>query len=158
MHPTHEITTPYPTPITYHPVGILDRMTTALAAVPAVCFTGALLTDIAYANSPDMQWTNFSAWLLAVGMVFAVIATVSAIIAYIAGPRTSPSLGNWLFAGSIALILVTAMINNLVHSRDAWTSVVPTGLTLSALTVILMIAAAFLHYRNVSLAYWEKVS
>ena len=41
-------------------------------------------------------------------------------------------------------MLVLALINNFVHSRDAWTSVVPTGLILSALTVLAMIVTAVL--------------
>jgi len=41
-------------------------------------------------------------------------------------------------------VLVLAFFNNLVHSRDAWTSVVPTGLILSALTVAVMIVTAAL--------------
>jgi uncharacterized membrane protein len=39
-------------------------------------------------------------------------------------------------------VLTFALLNNFVHSRDAWTSVVPTGITLSALTVLAMIATA----------------
>ena len=38
-----------------------------LVPVPIVCFTGALVTDIVYSQTADMQWTNFSAWLLLVG-------------------------------------------------------------------------------------------
>jgi uncharacterized membrane protein len=40
--------------------------------------------------------------------------------------------------------LVLAFFNNLVHANDGWTSVVPWGLTLSALTVALMLVTAWL--------------
>ena len=40
--------------------------------------------------------------------------------------------------------MVLALINNFVHSRDAWTSVVPAGLTLSILTVVAMIVTALI--------------
>ena len=158
MHSKPDVIAPYPSTHVYYQLGVLDRLTTALAAVPAVCFTGAFLTDLTYASAPDMQWTNFSAWLLAFGMLFACLAALSGIIAYFSGPRPALNVNSWLFVAAIALTLTTAFFNNLVHSRDAWTSVVPSGLMLSALTVILMIAAAFFHYRNVSLAYRENVS
>ncbi len=48
--------------------------------VPAVCFVGALLTDITYSRSPDMQWTNFSAWLLAFAEFFGALALLVALI------------------------------------------------------------------------------
>ena len=43
-----------------------------------------------------------------------------------------------------AVVLALALLNNLVHTRDAWTSVVPTGLALSALTVLAIIITAVL--------------
>ncbi len=35
-----------------------------LAAYPIACFTGAFLTDIAYAETYNMQWANFSFLLI----------------------------------------------------------------------------------------------
>jgi uncharacterized membrane protein len=43
---------------------------------------------------------------------------------------------------------VIALFNNFVHSRDAWTSVVPVGLELSALTVFVMLVTAWLASRT----------
>ena len=40
-----------------------------LVPFPIACFIGALLTDIAYARTADIMWANFSAWLLAVGII-----------------------------------------------------------------------------------------
>jgi len=37
---------------------------------------------------------------------------------------------------------VLALFNNFVHSRDAWTSVMPMGLALSAMTVLAMLITA----------------
>jgi len=37
-----------------------------LLPVPIVCFVGALITDLAYDSSGgNLQWVNFSSWLLA---------------------------------------------------------------------------------------------
>ncbi len=44
------------------------------------------------------------------------------------------------------IVLVLALFDEFVHSRDAWTSVVPTGLILSALIVIVMLVTTWLGY------------
>ena len=49
----------------------------------------------------------------------------------------------FLTAGSL-LALVLGLFDNLVHTRDAWTSVVPAGLALSAITVVVMLATVWL--------------
>jgi uncharacterized membrane protein len=36
------------------------------------------------------------------------------------------------------VVLVLAFFNTLIHSRDAWTSVVPTGIILSFVTVLIL--------------------
>lgn len=35
-----------------------------LLAFPMALFSGALLSDITYLNSAEMQWSNFFAWLI----------------------------------------------------------------------------------------------
>lgn len=116
-----------------------------LVGIPHTCFTGALLTDLAYRANPDMQWSNFSAWLLAFGMAFAVVAAIFGGIARFRTRALRRTLADTLFAVTVVVILVLALINNLVHSRDTWQSVVPTGLTLSLLTVIAMGVALVLY-------------
>ncbi len=116
-----------------------------LATFPVVCFAGALLTDLAYKASPVMQWSNFSAWLLAFGMAFAVIAAIFGAIARFRTRAMRRTLADTLLAVIVVAVLVLALINNLVHTRDTWQSVVPTGLTLSLLTVIAMGIAVILY-------------
>jgi uncharacterized membrane protein len=41
------------------------------------------------------------------------------------------------------VLLILATLNMFVHSRDAWTSVVPWGLTLSALVVLILMFTAW---------------
>ena len=47
------------------------------------------------------------------------------------------------------MVLILALFNSFVDSRDAWTSVVPTGLTLSAITVLVMVFTAWLGWTMV---------
>ena len=115
-----------------------------LASFPIACFTCALLTDIAYVQTANMMWTDFSAWLLAAGMAGGVVTAFVGLISLVANRRgrTRQSIGP-IVAGSL-LVLVIAFFNNLVHSRDAWTSVMPTGLALSVATVVTMLVTAWL--------------
>lgn len=115
-----------------------------LASFPIACFTCALVTDIAYVQTTNMMWADFSAWLLAVGMAGGVVAAVAGLVSLMAGRRGRMQRSVWPIVVGSLLVLVIAFFNNLVHSRDAWTSVMPTGLALSAATVLLMLATAWL--------------
>ncbi len=118
-----------------------------LVPFPIACFTGALLTDIVYAKSFNIQWVNFSSWLLAFGMVMGSLAALFGLIDLFAAPRAlRPASAIWHMAGNIVLLAV-ALLNNVVHARDGWTSVVPLGLILSAVTVALMVVTGFLGHR-----------
>ncbi len=129
-----------------------------LAAFPIACFTCALLTDIAYAQTANIMWADFSAWLLAAGLAGGVVAAIAGLVSLLANRRAGPQRSAWPIALGSLLVLVIAGFNNLVHSRDAWTSVMPTGLALSAITVLAMLATAWLasragHRRGVALPY-----
>lgn len=115
-----------------------------LAAPPATCLTGALITDIAYWQTADMQWANFSAWLLAAGLVVALFAGIAGLIDLIADRRVRALGIAWGYAGGNLLAWLVAIVNSFIHSRDAWTSVVPTGLVLSALTVVILLVTGWM--------------
>jgi uncharacterized membrane protein len=125
-----------------------------LVPFPIVCFTGALFTDIAYARTADMMWTNFSAWLLAVGMAMGVLAALAGLVDFIGNRQVRAQRPAWPHMLGNIVVLVLALFNNFVHSRDAWTSVVPTGLILSAATVALMMVTGWL---GASLVYRHRV-
>jgi len=131
-----------------------------LVPFPIVCFIGALLTDIAYANTANVQWTNFSQWLLAFGTLFAGIAAVFGAIDFFFGSRAKGSgggdrpLSGWIHMIANLVLFVVALFNNFVHARDGWTSVVPTGLILSIITVVLLFVSGHLGGR---LAYVHVV-
>ena len=117
-----------------------------LVPFPIVCFTGALLTDLAYYHTATIQWANFSAWQLAFGTFFTGFAALFGLIDFFGGKGARPAIGWVHMAGNLA-IFVIALFNNFVHARDGWISVVPTGLMLSALTVLLLIVTGYLGHR-----------
>jgi uncharacterized membrane protein len=109
-----------------------------LMPVAAVCFIGALLTDITYAASAEMMWANFSAWFLAVGMIFGVAAFIAGLVAFLGNRVVRAQPGVWPYLIGNLAVLVLAFFNNLIHTRDAWTSVMPIGLILSIITVLMI--------------------
>ena len=116
----------------------------ALVPFPIVCFTLALLTDIAYWQTVNLMWQNFSSWLLLAGLVSGVLAGVAgAIDLFSRRQLRSHTIGLVQGFGNLGG-LVLALINSLVHARDGWTAVVPTGLILSAVTVFVMTVTVWL--------------
>ncbi|MGL1797797.1 hypothetical protein ACSTIM_23435, partial [Vibrio parahaemolyticus] len=49
---------------------------------------------------------------------------------------------SWWGIGILVIALGVALVDNFVHARDGWTSIVPSGLILSSITVALMIATS----------------
>ena len=96
-----------------------------LAAFAASCFVGTLATDIAYWRTANMQWADFSAWLLTVGVVVGYITVVVALIETFAFRAPLRSRITWPYAIGSLVALVLATVNMFMHTRDAWTSVVP---------------------------------
>lgn len=109
-----------------------------LVPFPIICFVGALLTDIAYWLTAEMMWADFSAWLLVIGLFMGVLAAIAGLIDFLGNRLIRSQSPAWphLLGNLVALVL--AFFNVLVHSRDAWTSVVPAGIILSFLTVLIL--------------------
>lgn len=137
--PPHDTLHPQSTAaIAGHPVH------TMLVPFPIVCFTLALLTDIAYWQTSYLMWAEFSAWLLLAGIVTGALAAAFGAIDFLANPAIRARGPAWPHAIGNVVVLALAFVNNLVHAADGWTSVVPWGLTLSALTVIALLVTGWL--------------
>lgn len=115
-----------------------------LVPFPIVCFIGALLTDLAYWRTANMMWADFSAWLLTVGVILGILAAIAGLIDFLGNRLVRAQAPAWPHLIGNAVVLVLAIINAFVHSRDAWTSVVPTGLILSAVVVVLLLITTWL--------------
>jgi uncharacterized membrane protein len=114
----------------------------ALLPVPIVCFVGALISDIVYVGAPDMLWLDFSSWLLFAGLVVGGFAGALLIVElFRAGRGGRGALG--IHFVLLVAAWITEIFNSLIHSRDGWTAVVPTGITLSAIAALLALAAGW---------------
>ncbi len=120
-----------------------------LVPIPIVCFVGALVTDVIYWVTAEMMWANFSAWLLVVGVIFGVIAAIAGLADFLGNRLIRAQTPAWPHLLGNAAVLVLAFFNALIHTRDAWTSVVPTGLILSAVTVLILPVTGWLGWTMV---------
>jgi len=103
-------------------------------------FLGVLLSDIAYANSDQVQWKNFASWLNAGALLFSGLALLWSAIALLTADRRRRSML------SSALLLagwVLGFVNSLVHAKDAGATL-PEGLVLAVLVFALVAAATWL--------------
>lgn len=127
-------------PVRSHPVhGILS-------AYPLAFFTGALATDIIYSQSTNMMWANFSAWLIAAGILMGVLAGLVGIVDAIAARGRRRRARPWPHSLLTGAMMIVALVNAFIHSRDAWTSVVPTGIVLSAVATGLALVSSWMGY------------
>lgn len=106
-------------------------------------FVGALLGDVAYFLSYEIQWKNFASWLLVGGLIFGAIALLCALVELLSPYYRSRSKSIYILVLLGAWIV--GLINVLIHAQDAWQSM-PLGLVLSIITAILMIAATALGF------------
>jgi uncharacterized membrane protein len=107
-----------------------------LIAGGATLLVGALATDIFYSQTADMQWANFSVWLITAGLVLALLAGLAILIDVLDG-RAGPV--SWVHFTALAGAALLSLLNVFVHSRDAWTSVVPQGLMLSVVVAVCLL-------------------
>jgi len=120
-----------------------------LVWAPISCFVGTWLSDIAYWKTAAMQWANFSAWMLTVGLLVSILVVLTGLIDFLGERRIRNLAAAWIHGGGNGLALVLAIINAFVHSRDAYTSVVPLGLTLSTLVVLILLVTGWMGWELV---------
>jgi len=114
-----------------------------LVPIPMVCFVGTFFTDLAYWQTANMLWADMSAWLLTAGLVISLFAVIFGLIDFFGDRRIRDLNAAWIHGLGNGLALILSLFNVFVHSRDAYTSVVPTGLILSGLVVLILLVTAW---------------
>ena len=106
-----------------------------LAPFPVAYFAAALVTDLAYWRTAEVMWERFSVWLIAGGLVMSALVALAAVVDLVFA-RQRPA---WIRALGYIVAVLLSIVNVLVHSRDAYTAVVPTGVTLSVIVVAILL-------------------
>lgn len=113
-------------------------------AFPLPLFLGALVSDLAYQGSFQVQWLNFSSWLIAGGLLLGAFALIWAFIGMFRGD-TARRGRSIVYVAALLLMWVLGLINALVHAKDAWATM-PEGLYLSVVVTLLALVAAWVGY------------
>jgi uncharacterized membrane protein len=114
-----------------------------LVPVPIVCFVATLVTDIVYWRTAAMLWADISAWLLVIGLIVSLIAATAGLIDFFGDRRIRALRAAWIHGLGNTAALILSIFNALIHTRDAYTSVVPSGLILSALVVVILLVTGW---------------
>nr|WP_290445146.1 MULTISPECIES: DUF2231 domain-containing protein [unclassified Pseudomonas] len=108
-------------------------------------FLGALLSDLAYYQSYQIQWSNFAAWLIAGALLFSGLALLFALVNLIRAPRKA-GRPTWYFLVLLATWLL-GLVNAFEHAKDAW-AVMPAALVLSVIVSVLALIATAIGMSN----------
>lgn len=104
-------------------------------------FLGALLSDIAYGQTYQIQWANFASWLIAGALVFCGFALLFALLNLVrAETKTGRPVAYFL------VLLATwglGLVNAFQHAKDAY-AMMPFGLVLSVIVTLLAILATWI--------------
>ncbi|MBW9117692.1 DUF2231 domain-containing protein [Rhizobium cauense] len=125
--------------------------------IPFVSFGLALATDIAFWQTGNLMWQNFSAWLLFAGVVFGIVALLAGVIDLLR-PSTRLLRASLAEILGFLVMIALAIINSLVHAGDGWTAVVPNGLALSAATFIVSLITLIFAARSQRVLKWRAAA
>jgi uncharacterized membrane protein len=116
---------------------VIDGIYGLLNPIPFGFFVAAMIFDLLYSRTAEVQWNKAAAWLIVFGLLIAVVPRLLHLArVWITARATLPRsdrLDFWLNL----LAIVLAIFNAFVHSRDAY-AVMPPGLWLSVGTVLLL--------------------
>jgi uncharacterized membrane protein len=114
-----------------------------LLPIPVVFFMATLVTDIVYWQTAAMQWANMSAWLLLVALIVSIFVVLAGLIDFFGDARIRQLRSARIHAVGYISALILSIFNCMIHTRDAYTSVVPSGLILSALVVVILLVTSW---------------
>lgn len=125
----------------------LHPLHAVLLAAAFPLFLGALIADWAYSSTYQVQWTNFSSWLIAGALVFTGFALLWAVIDLLRADRRGQR--PWLYVLLLLATFVFGFVSALVHAKDAFAAM-PGGLILSIVTLLLIAAAVWVGFFRMS--------
>ncbi|MEX5549647.1 hypothetical protein Q1J68_28905 [Pseudomonas pergaminensis] len=104
-------------------------------------FLGALLSDVAYGQTYQIQWANFASWLIAGALVFSGFALLFALVNLLRARRKSGRPAAYFLLLLAAWVL--GLVNAFQHAKDAY-AMMPAGLVLSVIVTLLALVAAWI--------------
>lgn len=120
-----------------------------LNPIPFGFFVAVLIFDVIYAKSADVLWVKSAAWLVSMGLLFAIVPRlINLCYVWFGKNRTALAVKADFWLNLIGI--VAALVNAFVHSRDAYAAI-PDAVWLSVVTVVAMvIGRIILAWQNIS--------
>jgi uncharacterized membrane protein len=120
-----------------------------LVPFPIAFFVATLACDLMFLRSDDPMWVTATLWLLAAGVVMALLAALAGLTDFLSDSRIRALSIAWLhFLGNLLVVLIEAF-----NWYERWQSgpdaVMQTGLVLSILAVLLMLVTGWLGWEMV---------
>lgn len=108
-------------------------------------FLSALISDIAYGQTYQIQWANFASWLIAGALVFCGFALLFALVNLL---RAEHKVGRpAVYCLLLLATWVLGLVNAFQHAKDAY-AMMPTGLVLSVVVTVLSVVATWVGLTN----------
>ena len=126
-----------------------------LVPLPIGFLVGAFLADLAYLFTGWASWAFFATWLIAAGLVTAVVAAIGGLIDFFGEPRIRKLRPAWLHLVGNVVVLGLSLVNLLVHQRDGAAAVLPEGVILSGAVAVLLV---FTGWMGGEMVYRHKVA
>ncbi|WP_192649063.1 DUF2231 domain-containing protein [Sphingopyxis sp. OAS728] len=117
-----------------------------LLAFPVALFTTALLSDITYLKSAEIQWSNFAAWAITGALVVGAPVLLWAALSLFRHRRDTLRTSALVYFLLILVMWIAGLINAFKHSQDAWSSVGTTGVALSIVSSVAALIAGWIAY------------
>lgn len=124
--------------------GTLHPLHAILLAFPIALYSYVVATDIAYLNTAQIQWSNFSAWSITLALFFNGLVLAWAIVEAVLARRSRGLMRGLVYLVVVAVMFLVGLVNIFRHSQDAWASVGAPGLIMSVICAVLALVAGWL--------------
>ena len=123
---------------------VFHNLHAMVLSFPIALFSAALATDISYLNTAEIQWTNFSSWLIAGALVFGGALIAFALLGWILNIRRPSGRVSLIYLLVVIIMWGIGLVNAFQHSRDAWSSVGSAGLAMSIVCTLMALIAGWM--------------
>ena len=111
----------------------------AIIPFPVAFLVGALVTDIVFSSTHDAFWARASYWLLAAGIVMALVAAIFGFTDFFGERRIREVRASWLHMAGNLTAVVLSLVNWFMRDQNGDTGFYPAGLYLSLVVVLLLL-------------------
>src|SRR6185503_16676228 len=120
-----------------------------LIPFPIAFFVATLVCDLAFWRTGNADWFAASQWLLGAGIVMALLAAIAGLIDLLGDPRIRALREVWWHAGGNLLLVLIQIVSWYMRYSEGAAAVLPTGLILSAVSVLLMLFTGWMGWQMV---------